>query len=201
MPLYALLNIIFVIFTPSAWFWIYAVYFLLLAVMRFLLLRTGIGRSRIAELKRSRLCGILLLTLNLTLSSAVLMMLYRGKGFEYPGFLIYAVALYTFYITTYSIIELVKNRRHTSPVLTTSKAINLSAALFSMLSLESAMLSQFGRNMTHETKYLFIALTGAGVSLIIISISVLTILYTTKEIRKWKTKNSTIPTPQRSRRK
>ena len=50
-------------------------YYTILAVMRFLLLRfvkyTGIGKSRLLELRRSRVCGFILLMLNFSLSGAV----------------------------------------------------------------------------------------------------------------------------------
>lgn len=186
--LYVGVNVLSGLLYGSLWFAILAGYYCILAAMRFLLLRflkhTGIGNERISEYKRSRLCGIILMTLNFTLSGAVLMMLYQNRGYEYHGILIYVMAMYTFYVTTHSIVDIVKYRRYQSPVMSTAKIINLSAALVSLLSLETAMLSQFGADMRPENKWLMIALTGAGVSIIVVTMSVYMIIRANIEIKK-----------------
>ena len=112
------------------------------------------------------------------------MILYQDKGYEYHGILIYIMAMYTFYITTLAIINLVKYRKLGSPVMSMAKIINMAAALVSMLSLETAMFSEFGGEMSAENQRLFIALTGAGVSIIIVTMSVYSIVKNSKEIRK-----------------
>ena len=98
--LYVALNVISGVMYKSVWFYTLALYYAILAVMRFLLVsfanRVGIGKNRFKELRRSRLCGFILLTVNLFLSGAVLMILHQNKGFEYNGILIYVMAAYTF---------------------------------------------------------------------------------------------------------
>lgn len=186
--LYVGVNVLSFVWYRSMWFVCLAVYYAILAVMRFLLVRyarqKGIGKNRFEELKRTISCSYILLTINFALSGAVLMILYQNKGYEYQGILIYVVAMYTFYITTHAIINLVRYRQYKSPVMTMSKVIALSAALVSMLSLETAMFSQFGQGMTPENKWLMIALTGAGVSLIVITMSAYMIVTSTKEIKE-----------------
>lgn len=186
--LYAAVNIISGVIYSSAWFYILAFYYSILAVMRFLLVRfvnrIGIGSDRFKELRRSRLCGYILLTVNLFLSGAVLMIMYYDKGFEYNGMLIYVMAMYTFWITALAVINLVKFRRLGSPVMSMAKIINMAAALVSMLSLETAMLSEFGENMSPENKRLMTALTGAGVSIIVITMSVYSIVKNSREIKR-----------------
>ena len=73
------------------------------------------------------------------------------------------MALYTFYITTTAIIDMVKYKKYGSPIMSMSKVIKMAAALVSMLSLETAMFSQFGGEMSPAHQRLMIALTGAGV--------------------------------------
>lgn len=186
--LYVALNVTSGIIYQSAWFYTLALYYTILAVMRFLLVRfanrVGIGKNRFKELRRSRLCGFILLTVNLFLSGAVLMIVYRNKGYEYHGILIYIMAMYTFYITIIAIINLVKYRKLGSPVMSMSKIINMVAALVSMLSLETAMFSEFGKDMPPENKQLMIMLTGAGVSVIIVTMSVYSIVKNTVEIKR-----------------
>lgn len=186
--LYVAINILAWFLYRSAWFVVLAVYYVILAVMRFLLVRyvriQGLGKNRLGELRRARLCSCILLLLNFVLTGAVMMILYQNKGFEYHGILIYVMASYTFYITTHAIIDLVKYRKYHSPVMTTSKIIALSAALVSMLALETAMFSQFGGDMAPKNKWLMIALTGAGVSIIVIVMSVYMIVRTAQEIKE-----------------
>lgn len=186
--LYVALNVVLGVMYHTKWFFVLAFYYTILAAMRFLLVRfvnrVGIGKNRFKELRRARLCGYILLTVNLALSGAVLMILYQSKGFEYHGILIYVMAAYTFYITTLAIVNLVKYRRLGSPVMSMSKIINMAAALVSMLSLETAMFSEFGKDMSTENKQLFVMLTGAGVSIVIVTMSVYSIVKNSLEIRK-----------------
>lgn len=184
--LYVGTNVFSAIFYRSAWFAIFAVYYMILAIMRFLLVRyinkNKLGKKRLMELRRARLCAIILTTLNLVLSGAVLMILYRNRGFHYNGILIYVMAMYTFYVTTIAIIDLIKYRKYDNPILSTTKVIKMAAALVSMLSLETAMFSQFGEEMSPENQRIMIALTGAGVSVIVIIMAVYIIIRSTKEI-------------------
>ncbi len=185
--LYVGVNILSYLLYHSNWFIVMAVYYFILAVMRFLLANymrvQGVGKNRIGELRRAKLCAYILLTVNFALSGAVLMILYRNKGAEYRGILIYVMAAYTFYITTLAIINMVKYRKYNSPVMIITKIITLSAALVSMLSLETAMFSQFGGEMTAANKRLMIALTGAGVSITVIVLSLLMIIHTNREMK------------------
>ena len=188
--IYVAVNILSWFLYRSMWFVVLAVYYVILSVMRFLLVRyvriNKIGQNRLGELKRARLCSYILLLLNFVLTGAVMMILYQNKGFDYHGILIYVMALYTFYITIHAIINLFKYRKYNSPVMTTAKIISLSAALVSMLSLETAMFSQFGGEMAAGEQQLMIALTGAGVSIAVIILSLYMIIRSTKEIKEIK---------------
>ena len=172
----------------SYWFMVLAVYYVIMAVMRFLLVRyvriQKIGTSILGEWKRSRSCAYILLLINLSLSGAVLMILYQHRGYDYPGILIYVMALYTFYALTMSIVDMVKCRKMGSPVMSTAKIVSLSAAVVSLLNLETAMFAQFGADMSAEHQRIFIILTGAGVSITIVTLSVTLIGNANKEIRR-----------------
>lgn len=186
--LYVGVNVLSYVLYRSMWFVILAVYYGILAIMRFLLVRyvrlKGVGQDRLGELKSNVICSGILLSLNFVLSGAVLMILYQDKGFEYHGILIYVVALYTFYMTTMAIVNSIIYRKYNSPVITTTKVIALSAALVSMLSLETAMFSQFGQEMAPENQQLMIILTGAGVSITVVIMSVYMMVKSLKEIKK-----------------
>ncbi len=185
--LYVGVNVLSYFSYHSMWFVVLAVYYGILVVMRFLLARYsrihGIGTNRLGELRINAVCSGILLSLNFVLSGAVLMILYQNKGFEYRGMLIYVMAAYTFYITTLAIINLIRYRRYNSPVITTTKVITLSAAMVSMLSLETAMFAQFGQGMSLQDQRLMIILTGAGVSIIVVVMSVRMMIKSMKEIK------------------
>jgi hypothetical protein len=174
----------------SYWFMVLAVYYVIMAVMRFLLVRyvriQKIGTNLMGEWKRSRVCAYMLLLINLSLSGAVLMILYQHRGYDYPGMMIYVMAMYTFYALTMSIVDIVKYRKMGSPVMSTAKIVSLSAALVSLLNLETAMFAQFGADMAPEHQRIFIILTGAGVSITVVTLSVMRIVTATKEIRREK---------------
>ena len=174
----------------SYWFMVLAVYYVIMAVMRFLLVRyvriQKIGTNMLGEWKRSRICAYILLLINLSLSGAVLMILYQHRGYDYPGMMIYVMALYTFYALTMSIVDIVKYRKMGSPVMSTAKIVSLSAALVSLLNLETAMFAQFGADMAPEHQQIFIILTGAGVSITVVTLSVILIVNANKEIRRIK---------------
>ena len=174
----------------SCWFMVLAVYYVIMAVMRFLLVRyvriQKIGTNILSEWKRSRICAYILLLINLSLSVAVLMILYQSKGYDYPGIMIYVMALYTFYSTIHAIVDIVKYHKLGSPVMSTAKIVSLSGALVSMLNLETAMFAQFGADMSMENQRSFIILTGAGVSITVVTLSAILIVNANKEIRRIK---------------
>lgn len=172
----------------SRWFMVLAVYYAIMAVMRFLLVRyvrvNKLGTIIWGEWKRSRICAYILLLINLSLSGAVLMILYQNRGYHYPGILIYVMALYTFYSTIHAVVDIVKYRTLGSPIMSTAKTVSLSAALVSMLNLETAMFAQFGADMVQQDRNLMIILTGAGISVTVVTLSVILIVRATKEIRR-----------------
>lgn len=185
--LFAAFNLVSGIYYHTAWFLIFAVYYTILAVMRFVLVRYAskhtVGSERNAELRPARLCASILLTVNLALTAAVLMILYRNRGFTYHGILIYVMALYTFYCTVSAVVAIIRSRKYASPVLSMTKVISLAAALVSMLSLETAMLAAFGAEMPAATQRIFIAATGAGVSAVIVTMSVYVIVKSNRALR------------------
>jgi hypothetical protein len=143
-----------------------------------------IGSNPVSELKRSRLCSGLLLTINVILSGIVFMMAFLHNGFEYRGILIYGVSISTFTIAIIDIIDVIKYRNHHCPLVSTSKAIRLTSALFSILFVETALLAQLGWNLPGNIQSLIIVLTGFLISFAVIFMSAFLIIRTTKELKK-----------------
>ncbi len=188
---YACIKLVSGIRYRSVWFGTLAVYYILLAVMRFSLLhhvRTkGISQEKqIDELYRCRLCGIVLMVLDWALVGIIILAVSKNSGFTYPGMLIYLMAMYTFYAVITAIMNVIKFRKYGSPVMSAAKVINLTVALVSMLSLETAMLTQFGTGRDGVFRQIMTALTGAGVSVLVLGMAVYMIIKTTKQIKRIK---------------
>ena len=188
--MYVATNAVSAVTYSTAWFGIFAVYYAIMAIMRYLLVRyvnhNSIGSSRLGELKRSRLCAYILMMVNIVLSGVVLMMVYHNRGFEYKGMMIYVMAMYAFYMTASAIRDLIKYRKLGSPIMSASKVIKFAQALVSMLSLETAMFSQFGEDASPEMQRIMIMATGGGIAIIVVTMSSYIIIRNTKEIKQIK---------------
>ena len=188
--LYIVMKLVSGIVYRSTWFIAIAVYYILLAMMRFLLMRRLNVQDEASELRRYRLCGIMLLFMNQALAGIVAFMVQQNKGFVYPGLLIYAVAAYAFYAVSIAIVNIVKTRKHKSPILSAAKAINLVAAMVSILSLTTAMLSQFGGEGNAEFNRTMTAAVGGGVCTIVIAMAIYMIVRANKNLKKIQINNS-----------
>ncbi len=188
------LNIVYGFVYNTNWFFLLAFYYATLTALRFILAlytrRHTLGENMLGEWRRARVNAIVLTTVNLSLSGVVLMMMYQNRGFTYAGMLIYVMAAYTFYHTTTAIIDIIRYRKYNSPVINSVKMVKLAAALVSMLSLETAMLSSFGSDMAEGVKRIFIGATGAGICIVVLGLSGYMIARSTIEIKKIRKNNN-----------
>ncbi len=186
--LYAGVNAFSGFYYRSPWFGSLAAYYILLAVMRFLLVwyghRQDFGENKVAEWKRYRVCGAILTVMNIALAGVVILVVRQNRGFEHAGSLIYAMALYAFYVTIIGVVNLVRYRKYQSPVMSAARVINLVAALVSMLSLETAMLTQFGGG--EQFRQVMTGTTGGAVCTIVVGMGLYMIVHATRQLRKLK---------------
>ena len=125
--------------------------------------------------------------MNMALAGVVILVLHQNRSFQYAGSLIYAMALYTFYTTIMAVIHVIRYRKYQSPVMSAAKAVNLAAALVSMLSLETAMLTQFDTGTTSPFfRQSMIASTGGAVCVIVVGMGISMIVYSTRRLKKLK---------------
>lgn len=171
------------VYFRSAWFLALAVYYILLALMRLMLLRCmGRGAAMDAQWRRCRLCGVVLLLMNQALAGIVVFIVHQNRSFEYPGFLIYAMAFYAFYAVISAAVNLVKYRRYGSPAMSAAKAVSLAAALTSILSLTTALLERFGGADGPAFREAMTAAVGGGVCTIVIGMAVFMIWKSTRRL-------------------
>ena len=174
------------IFYRSVWFISLAAYYAILAVMRFILLYKNkrAAMTMETELKRYRLCAIMLLLLSQALTGIVIFMVRQNSGFRYPGLLIYAMAVYSFYSVITAVVNLVKFRRHGSPLLSAAKAINFVTALVSILSLETAMIAQFGSEDDRLFRQYMTASAGIAVCVTVVAMSIFMLWKSARQLKE-----------------
>lgn len=157
----------------SAWFVTLGAYYLLHAAMRAALLRSvhrkGVGNRRRRELRAARACGIFIASSIIVVAGIVVLIVHGEGGFSYPGTLIYAVALYTFWTLATSIMNYVRYHKHDSPALFAVMAANLATALVSLFTLEVAMLAAFSPAGEEAFATTATSLTGAAVALLVLA--------------------------------
>lgn len=175
--LYALWEILCGLYYQSYWFITLGFYYILLVLIRLMLLREARdqGRAEKTGRRRYRACGILLLLMNGILFGIVMLAVAGNQAIHYAGYLIYAVAAYTFYRVVMAVITLVKYRHWNAPALTASKVISLVTALVSLLSLEIAMMLQFGSDGDFFQTMTVLTGIGVGVGISVAAICMISI--------------------------
>ena len=173
--IYAGFNGVVAIYSRSFWYLIFFVYYLLLSIMRYGVLRLKKQMNGAEETKEKKVrvwkayknCGILFVVMNMALTEAVILIIYsQNTQKRYAGFLIYAVAFYTFYKIIMSVVNTVKAGKTKLPLVMALRSIGYVDALMSMLSLQVSMLAVFSEP---GTKYIdtLNACTGIGVCIMV----------------------------------
>lgn len=190
--IYAIFNGVVGIVSHSAWYGSLSAYYLLLCIMRFLAVsyarqlytKKGQGGNLgQREWKVYKNCGIMLSVMSIALGGAVIVLVSGEGGKSYPGLMIYAVAAYTFYKLTMSIINMVKARKENSILLVTLRNIGYSDALVSLLSLQTALFAAFGQDSGDMVPTMN-ALTGGGICLLVLVLGVLMVRKAKKQQRE-----------------
>ena len=175
------------IYYKSVWFITFAIYYLLLCLMRFLLVKSikkdEFGYDLKSEYKKFGLTGVILLLLDIVLAGMIVLIIHQDQTFVYPGALIYIVALYDFYLIISAFVNVFKHRKFKSPILSANKFISLTVAMISMISLEVAMIYQFGSNDS-EFKLITTSITGLAVVVINSFMAIYMIVKANKNLKK-----------------
>lgn len=182
---YFIFNLSVGICYKSYWFITFAVYYLILIIMRYILIHNTkeLGLCDKKEYKKLMNTGYILLLLNIILIGMVVLIIKENQTITYSGVIIYAVALYDFYLIINAFINVFKYRKKKTPILLSSKCINLTVAMISMLSLAVAMISQFGENNL-QFKRIMISYMGFGICLINSVMAIIMIIQANKKIKK-----------------
>lgn len=158
----------------SAWLVSTGVYYMILSLIRLVLVQYEKKQTQAEDPDRKlqigwsgfQVCGALMFLLNIAMSGMVIQMIWHGRGSHYPELVVYAVAAYTFYRLTTAIIRVVKSKGSHDPVDGAARNISLTAAMMSLYSLQTALLSAFGDDPSFQL--LMNALSGGGVCLLVV---------------------------------
>ena len=189
--LYGLFQLWLGFYHHTFWFYSLGAYYICLGVMRFFLLlhtrKYAPGEKMQTEIVKYRACGWVFLIMNLALALIIFFMVYWNRTFEHHMITAIAMAAYTFTAFAIAIVNVVKYQKYNSPVFSASKAISLAAALVSMLTLESTMLTTFGDGtMTAITQKWMLGATGGVISVLILATAIYMIVVGTKKLKQFK---------------
>lgn len=182
--IYAIIKLLSGILYRSDWLVAFGLYFMVLTGLRLSLASyfrgKSLGTDLMAEYRRIRLTGILLILMNLVLIVIVIRMIAHNESNEYAGVLIYPMAAYAFYAVIFAVMNILRARGHESPVYYAVRVVDLTAAMTAMLSLTAALIARFGENGPFRRTIL--AICGAAVCSIILWMSISLICRSTKQL-------------------
>lgn len=135
----------------SIWFVAVSVFYAVLSLMRFILVKSVRGNMHkesksqyIHGLRSYRFCGYLMFLLNVAMCGIVMQMVWKNESYYYPGYIIYLSAAYAFTCLVSAIISVFRYRDMRAPELSAAKLLSLAKSGMSLLAMQTAMLMQFG---------------------------------------------------------
>ena len=131
--------------------------------------------------KSYRFCGVLILLMHLTLIGIVFQMVNWNRVEESGEIMIIATAAFAFYKFISSFIVLAKDRKHTRPVDSSVRMLELSQAIFAIFSLQAGLLYTFGTGEVWE--YWMNLAVGCVVCLLTVAMGIYMIRRANREIK------------------
>ena len=159
--LYCVYHIVFGAVTASWWFLTIGIYYAVLSIMRFVVLRYK-SNNRILV----RFTGAMLIVLSVSLVGTVILAFVKDRGTVFPLIAMLAIATYTFTKITLATIKWIKARRSTSVKRLTLRNISFANAFVSIYSLQRSMLVSFEGMTKTEIRIMNLA-TGSAVCIIV----------------------------------
>ena len=156
---YSAYHIIWGILSSSWWFFTIGIYYAILSVVRFVVLRNK-GRFII------RFTGVMLIALSVSLVGTVILAFAEDRGTVFPLVAMLAIATYTFAKITLATVKWIKARKTTSAKMLTLRNISFANAFVSVFSLQRSMLVSF-EGMTETGIRIMNVATGSAVCVVV----------------------------------
>ena len=142
---YGVFKIVSGILIGSAWIGADGIYnFVQALIQLFQILRRKKPGTLQKQWKSYRLCGYWILLMHLTLIGIVFQMVNWNRVEESGEITIIATAAFAFYKFISAFIDLAKDRKHTRPIDSSVRMLELSQAIFAIFSLQAGLLHTFG---------------------------------------------------------
>ena len=180
--LYAAFHFAVGVYDRSPWFCALGLYYFILSLTKFLLLRHLGSDNLQIGLQKYRFCGGLLLVMGLAMTIIVWQMMIGHSGRQYPGYFIYVVAMYDFYAFGNAIKNIIKCRKLYNPILSAAKMISFATAAVSMLSLQAAMFQSFGGTVSLQRTMTF--WTGSTVCVLLFGMALYMMMNGNRQLQK-----------------
>lgn len=180
---YGIFKILSGVILGSAWIGADGIYNLAQALIQLfqILRRRNPGTVR-DQWKSYRFCGVLVLLMHLTLTGIVFQMVNWNRVEEQGEIMIIATAAFAFYKFISSFLDLAKDRKHTHPIDSSVRMMELTQAIFAIFSLQAGLLHTFGTGESWE-HWLNLA-TGCAVCLLVCATGVYMICRGNRELKK-----------------
>ena len=179
---YGVFKIVSGVVVGSAWIGADGIYnFVQALIQLFQILRRKKPGSLQKQWESYRICGVLILLMHLTLTGIVFQMVNWNRVEESGEIMIIATAAFAFYKFISSFIELARDRKHTHPVDSSVRMLELSQAFFAIFSLQAGLLHTFGTGEAWE-HWLNLAV-GCVVCLLTVAMGIYMIRRANREIK------------------
>ena len=171
---FILINFINGVSSKSFWFISISLYYFILTIVKIILFTDLKNHNN-----KYRNIGYFILLLNIVLVIMIVQLVRTKVPTMNNEYMVYLNAIYSFYLIISAVINVIKYRKLNNTLLSYVKIINLLAASFSILMLQTTMISTFSKD---EFIYMSLmnALTGSAVSIFSIVVSLYMIIRTHK---------------------
>jgi len=180
---YGIFKIVSGVVVGSAWIGADGIYnFVQALIQLFQILQRKKSGSLQQQWRSYRFCGVLILLMHLTLIGIVFQMVNWNRVEESGEIMIIATAAFAFYKFISAFIDLAKDRKHTRPIDSSVRMLELSQAIFAIFSLQAGLLHTFGTGESWE--YPLNLAVGCMVCLLTVAMGIYMIRRANREIKQ-----------------
>lgn len=154
-------HIVLGVIERSWWLFTVGVYYVILSIARFSVIRTKRSDRFI-----TKFTGIMLMILSVPLAGTVVLAVVSDRGTAFHDIVMIAIAVYAFTKITLATVKLVKSRHICSAKAVTLRNISFATAFVSIFSLQRSMLVSF-EGMTEVEIRIMNAATGSAVCIVV----------------------------------
>lgn len=190
--IFSIYNAILGIVYHSVWYISISIYYFLLMIVRFILVKNGYLLEKqqveinIKEKKMAKIyfkSGVYLFLIDLVLIVPITMLVYFQKKVNFPDWIAIGMAAYTFYKLIIAIFNFIKTRKNSHLIIKGLRTINFTDAMVSLLTLENTLILTFS---TEKSESLFIlgAVLGFVIIVLCFLLAILTIINGRKFLKR-----------------